>query len=73
MAPWRTSSRARIHCGWWVTMNASAATRPVRSRSAISASISSARSAIGFSQSTCLPASRHFAVHSTCWWFGSGM
>ena len=54
-------------------MNASAATRPVRSRKAISASISAAFSAIGFSQSTCLPASRHFAVHSTWALFGNGM
>ena len=54
-APRATSSRARSHCGWKRTMNASMISDavPVAARSC---SASSAVSAIGFSHSTCLPA-----------------
>jgi len=73
IAPAATSSLARCHCGWWTTMKPSAASLPEALRAAIRRSISGARSAIGFSHSTCLPARSAFSVHSTCRWLGSGM
>ena len=54
-------------------MNASWTCRPVRSRAATSVSASAAVSAMGFSHSTCLPASIARIVHDTCRWFGSGL
>ena len=60
MRPPRTSSRARSHCGWKRTMNASAiSTRSAAARSAVA---SCAVSAIGFSHSTCLPAAAALSV-----------
>ncbi len=73
IAPERTSSTARSHCGFERAMNASPITTPVRSRAASSVRASSALSATGFSQRTCLPASAARIDHGTCRWFGSGL
>jgi hypothetical protein len=53
-------------------MNASARTSPSRSATAKARSTSSGRRDIGFSHSTCLPASRARIDHSTCIELGSG-
>ena len=63
----------RTHWGLVRTMKASWIRTPVRSRTSIRVRASSAVSAIGFSHSTCLPASAAFAVHGTCRWLGSGL
>src|SRR6185437_797945 len=54
-------------------MNASPIFTPERSRTASRVFASAAFIAIGFSQSTCLPASAAFAVQGTCKWLGSGL
>jgi hypothetical protein len=72
-APSASSWRARCHCGWCTIMKASAASTPAASRAAISPSKSPACMAIGFSQSTCLPAFIALTLHSTWSGFGSGM
>ena len=66
MRPSRMSRRTSSHCGCVRTMNASAIVTPLRSRASTSARASAALSAIGFSQSTCLPASAARIVHGTC-------
>jgi hypothetical protein len=54
-------------------MKASDTTTLLRSRAAITPSISPADMASGFSTSTCLPASAALIAHSTCCEVGSGM
>jgi hypothetical protein len=53
-------------------MKPSVSTRPARSAAAKAASASAGRRVIGFSHSTCLPASSARTDHSTCREFGSG-
>ena len=54
-------------------MKASATSLPVRARASTSAAASSAVNAMGFSHSTCLPASIALIVQGTWRWFGSGL
>ena len=72
-APDCASSFARSHCGCERAMNASPITTPVRSRTSSSWRASAAVRPIGFSHSTCLPASAARIDHGTCRWFGSGL
>ena len=54
-------------------MKASWISTPARSRTAISFFASSALSAIGFSQSTCLPALAALIDSGTCRWLGKAL
>ena len=69
MRPSRSSSRSRSHCGWLRIMNASPIFTPVRARTASSVSASATVRLIGFSHSTCLPASAALmsTAHASGW------
>ncbi len=73
MRPERASSRARSQRGSVATMKASPILTPARSRAAIKSRHSALVSEMGFSQSTCLPASAARMDHGTCRWLGSGL
>ena len=64
--PARISPRARTHCGCVRTMNASPTSTPARSRATINCFTSSTLSPIGFSHSTCFPASHALIAQGTC-------
>ena len=63
----------RAASGWYRQWKASISTRPARSAASAMRSASSAFEASGFSQSTCLPASRARMVHSQWSPLGSGL
>ncbi len=65
-APSPTSLSSSCVCGWCRHMNASESTSPSRSATSNASSTSSGCGDSGFSQSTCLPASRARMLHSTC-------
>ena len=73
MAPLLISSISRAVCGEWRHMNASMQSRSCASAVSKTASTSSGCALIGFSQSTCLPASSARLDHSQCNPFGSEM
>ncbi len=54
-------------------MKASISTRPARRAASSMRRASAAERPMGFSQSTCLPASRAAIVHSAWRWLGSGL
>jgi len=72
MRPEATRSRTFTHEGWRRYMKASTSTRPVRSAADFISRPSAEDSPIGFSHSTCLPASRAAMVHGACRWLGRG-
>ena len=73
MAPSSTSVFSREVCGLWRYMNASLSSRPARSAASKASSTSSTERDIGFSHSTCLPASTDRIDHSQWRLFGSEM
>ena len=66
IAPSRISSTSRAVCGWRRYMKASPMKVPARRAAWKTASASRRVSAMGFSTSTCLPASAALIAHSAC-------